>query len=51
MWLVEVSTGSACRAVTWPVALTNALKCRLVTGVRSIQEPSTAAQWLGASSG
>jgi len=32
----------------WAVALTKRLNCRFVTGMRSIQKPSTVTRWTGA---
>src|SRR4051794_8142340 len=44
-------SGTISAKVLWPVALMKALNCRFVTGVRSIQKPSTVTRWTGASSG
>ena len=42
---------NAASAPDYAVAFTNLRNSRLVTGVRSIQKPSTATRWTGASSG
>jgi len=48
---VSAGSGGISAQVTWPVALTKVRNCAFVTGVGSIQKPSTVTLWTGASFG
>ncbi len=48
--MIRASSGGFSAVVTWPVAPTKARNCAFVTGVSSIQKPSTRTRCAGRSS-